>query len=802
MVRNLPSGTVTFLFTDVEESTRLLQDLGGRYAAVLAEHRSQLREVFERHGGIEVDTQGDAFFVAFGSARDALAAAREARDAQSGQLRVRIGLHTGEALLTDEGYVGIDVHRTARIAAAGHGGQILLSQSTRDLVDADIRDLGIHRLKGLSAPERLYQFGLDEFPPLRTLAHTDLPPQPTLFVGREEELRRVLELLGRPQTRLLTITGAGGSGKTRLALQAAAELADDFGDGVWFVDLAPLRDPALVLPTLARVVGARDDVAADLGGKRLLLVLDNFEHVLAAGVEVSRLLAACPNAKALVTSREPLRLFGEQEYALAPLSLPDAIALFTQRARLVRHDLATSDAVGEICRRLDCLPLAIELAAARVKVLEPEALLARLGRRLPLLVGGPLDLPERQRTLRATIEWSYELLSPKEQRLLSRLSVFARGWTLDAAAAVCDADLDTLQSLVDKCLVSREGERFLLLDTIREFGLDLLERSGDASELQHRHAEHQLRLAGELADLRRGPNPEASLDEFEREDENMRAALEWLLDADPEKALRLVVYLDGYWWMRDRLRECDYWLTNALSRAESADPVFRADALREAADTAFAIGDEKRASQLYEESLAIAEQAGAKKEIAAALHNLGRAEEALALYREIGWEPGVAITLHRLASGARDLGDFARARALYEESIALWRRLGIVWGLKNVLIAVGDCALEQGLMDEAAEDYREGLEIAVRVGSELSVAYCLGGLSAVAAAGGRAEVAARLWGAVESIESAHDVELAESQRTRYKRLVRSALAAAQPALEDGRGLALSAAVAYALEPRD
>jgi predicted ATPase len=798
----LPSGTVTFLFTDVEASTRLLLDLGDRYAGLLAEHRSLLRDVFERHGGVEVDTQGDACFVAFGSARRAVAAAREVQDALTGPLRVRVGLHTGEAQLVGGNYVGIDVHRAARIAAAGHGGQILLSQSTRDLVDAVVWDLGLHWLKDLSAPERLYQLGHGEFPPLRTLAHTNLPTGPTPFIGREEERGHVLGLLRQPQTRLLTITGAGGSGKTRLALEAASELAFDFHDGVWFVDLAPLRDPALVMATIARVVGTHDDVAADLRGKRLLVVLDNFEHLLAAAVEISGLLAACPKVKALVTSREPLHLVGEQEYALAPLSLPDAIALFTQRARLVRHDLSTSDVDGEICRRLDCLPLAIELAAARVKVLEPDALLARLERRLPLLVGGPRDAPERQRTLRATLEWSHELLSSAEQRLLSRLSVFAGGWTLDAAVVVCAADVDTLQSLVDKCLADRDGERFRMLDTIREFALELLEKSREAHDLRRRHAEHQLRLAHELGLRRRGPKPEASLMEFELEEGNMRAALEWLLEADPERALRLALHLDGYWWMRDRLRECDHWLTKALRRADAADPILRADALREAADTAFAIGDEQRANRLYEESLAIAEQAGATKEIAAVLINLGRAKEGLALYREVGWEPGIAITLHRLADGARDLGDFERARSLYAESIALWRRLGIVWGLKNALIGRGDCGLDQCLLNEAAEAYEEALGIATRVGSELSVAHCLGGLSAVAAARGRVEVAARLWGAVESIESAHDVELLESERIRYKRRVQSAVDAAQPALEDGRSLPLTAAVKYALASMD
>jgi predicted ATPase/DNA-binding SARP family transcriptional activator len=640
------------------------------------------------------------------------------------------------------------------------------------------------------------------FPSVRTPSRANLPAAPTTFIGRQEELGHVLALLSRRNTRLLTITGAGGSGKTRLAIEAAAKLAADFHDGASFVDLAPLRDPTLVMATVARVLGTRDDVAADLRDKHLLLVLDNFEHVLPAALHVSGLLAACPNVKALVTSREPLHLAGEQEYGLAPLALPDALALFTQRAHLRRHDLTASEVDGEICRRLDCLPLGIELAAARLKVLEPEALLARLERRLPLLVGGPRDAPRRQQTLRATIEWSYELLSSDEQGLLSRLSVFAGGWTLDAAEAVCDADVDTMQSLVDKCLAARAGERFHMLDTIREFSLELLERGGGAVDLRRRHAEYQLRLAGELGARRRGPRPEVSLEEFEREDENMRAALEWLLEADPEKALRLALHLDGYWWMRDRLLECDHWLTNALRRADTADPILRADALREAGDTAAALGDDERARRLYEESLSLAVEIGATREIASALINLGRAEEGLALYREVGWQPGIARTLHQLADAARDLRNFERATTLYGESIALWRHLGIVWGLKNALVGRGDCDLDQDLLQEAQASYKEALGIATIVGSELSVAYCLGGLAAVAAKRESVEVAARLWGAVESIETANNVELFAPGRARYERLVEPASQAMPRAFAEGRRLTLAAAVTYALESMD
>lgn len=413
--RDLPSGTVTYLFTDVEESTRLLQELGDRYVTLLEEHRKLLREVFERHGGVEVDTQGDAFFVAFVSARGAVAAAQAVQDRRTGPLRIRIGLHTGEAELTGGGYVGIDVNRAARIAAAAHGGQVLLSQSTRDLVDADVRDLGVHRLKALSAPERLYQVGLGEFPPIRTIAHTNLPLQPTPLVGRERELAEVLELV--VANRLVTLTGAGGSGKTRLALHAAAQLVDDFPHGVWFVSLASLTDPELVETTIAQALGARGELTDFLRNKQLLVVLDNLEQLL-PGVAA---IVARLDVKVLTTSRERLNVTAEHEYPVPTLPLDDAVALFTQRARQVKPRFAPDEHVTEIARRLDGLPLALELTAARVKVLTPEQVVERLGESLDLVSGGGQDRPQRQRTLRATLEWSYGLLSNDEQQLFARL---------------------------------------------------------------------------------------------------------------------------------------------------------------------------------------------------------------------------------------------------------------------------------------------------------------------------------------------------------------------------------------------
>ena len=437
----------------------------------LVEHRRVLRDAFACHGGVEVDTQGDAFFVAFATAAGALEAARAAQSALS--LPVRMGVHTGAPLLAEEGYVGADVHRAARIAAAGHGGQVLVSASTAALVDRDeLRDLGEHRLKDLSAPERIFQLGDGDFPPLKTLYRTNLPIPATPFLGREHELAAVRALLARDDARLLTLTGAGGSGKTRLALQAAGDAAEAYPDGVWWVPLAPLADPADVGATAARALGGGGTLPELVDGRRLLLVLDNFEHVIGAAPEVAAVLAECPHADVLVTSRERLRVQGEQVYPVPVLERGEARALFVARARAAQPDFEPDERVDELCDRLDDLPLALELAAARTSLLTTAQLLERLGGRLDLLRGGR-DADTRQQTLRATIDWSYELLELEEQRLLAALSVFRGGWTLEAAERVCDADVELLQSLVDKSLVRRwESGRFGMLETIREFAAE------------------------------------------------------------------------------------------------------------------------------------------------------------------------------------------------------------------------------------------------------------------------------------------------------------------------------------------
>jgi predicted ATPase/class 3 adenylate cyclase len=644
-VRNdLPSGTVTFLFTDIEGSTRLLQELGSEaYAEALQEHRRILREAFARHGGVEVDTQGDALFVAFPTAPGALEAAREAQEALAqSPIHVRMGLHTGTPHLGEEGYVGQDVHKGARIAGAGHGGQVLLSKETRELAHAAVTDLGEHRLKDFEEPVWIFQLGSGRFPPLKTISNTNLPRPASSFVGREKEVEGIVSLL-RDSARLLTLTGPGGSGKTRLAIEAAAELVPEFKAGVFWVGLAPLRDPTLVTDTIARVLGAKDGLADYIAERELLLLLDNLEQVVEAAPELASLVEACPNLKLLVTSRELLRVRGEVEYPVLPLADPEAVALFCARARL-----DPDGTVHELCRALDNLPLALELAAARARVLSARQMLERLSGRLDLLKGGR-DADPRQQTLRATIEWSYELLSKEEKALFARLSVFAGGCMLDAAEEVAEANLDTLGSLVDKSLVRHTNERFWMLETIREYATERLEESGEAEELRHRHAEHFLALAEEAYPNLKG-SPKVWLDRLEAEHDNLRAALDRLEAAsETQLALRLAGALYRYWYMRGHLGE-GWRRLERLLRIDEHPTAARARALVGSAVMA-ANGEDLATGRL-------------------------RAEEALTLHRALGDAWGAAYSIFMLAMIATEESEWAKALPLFEDSLRAFRELG------------------------------------------------------------------------------------------------------------------------------
>jgi predicted ATPase/class 3 adenylate cyclase len=788
-VRQLPTGTVTFLFTDIEGSTRLLEEVGGEaYAVALGEHRRVLRGAFARHGGVEVDTEGDAFFVAFTRASDGVAAAAEAQDALGGgTVRVRMGLHTGEPLLVGDNYVGIDVHRAARVMAAGHGGQVLLSEQTARMLDGvHLRDLGEHRLKDLAAPVRLFQVGPEQFPPLKTLHSTNLPVQPTPLIGRERELAEAGELL--KEHRFLTLTGPGGTGKTRLALQLAAEAVEDYPDGVWWVPLQALRDPLLVLPTIAQVLGAQEDLPAYIASKRLLVLLDNVEQLIDCAPELAALLAACPNLKLLTTSRERLQLSGEHEYSVLPLEEADAVALFNERALAVQGDFVANGDVASICRCLDYLPLAIELAAARVKVLSPHGLLERLDRRLPLLIGGARDLPERQRTLRSTIAWSYELLAPDEQRAFAHLAVFAGGWTLDAADEVCEAPLDILQSLLEKSLVRRSDDRFWMLETIREYALERLEQSGEADALRARHAEHFLALAESTCSKLGGRDEAKLLNRMEADHDNLRSAFAWSIANDRLGfAASLAAALWRFWHEHTHFTEGRAALNEVLARRAELTAGVKAEVLMGSALLSRDQGALEESEALYEELIHTCRLYGDETRLASALGGLGvlavyrgefdRAaellEQSLERRRMHGDKRSIANALNDLGIVEVERDHLDRAGELFAECLAIQRRLGSTQGLAFVLHSSACLALRQGRTDESAASFREGLRYFVEIGDQMGAAHCIEGLGSVAAANEDVERAAKLWGAGEALRAAIGAEIDPNEQT-----IRAPLAAA------------------------
>jgi predicted ATPase len=604
---DLPTGTVTFLFTDVEGSTKLLHSLGAEaYAEALGQHRRLIREACAAEDGVEVDTQGDAFFFAFPTAPGALAAAAALTEALApGPIHVRVGLHTGTPLVTDEGYVGSDVHRAARIAAVGHGGQVLVAASTAALVGSDaLLDLGEHRFKDLAAPERVYQLGKEAFPPLKSMFRSNLPLAANPLVGRKKELADVLQALLNG-SRAVTITGPGGVGKTRFALAVAGEAADVFPDGVWFVPLATLRDPALVLPTVADAIGADGDAAAHIGDGQCLLFLDNLEQVVDAAPGLGELASKCSRLRLLVTSREAMRIAIEREYPLLPLPESSSVELFRQRVDAVAPELEVEfDTAAAISDRLDRLPLAIELAAARCKALSPEQILERLSQSLDLLRGGR-DADPRQQTLRATIEWSYDLLSAEEQRVFRALSIFRSGCTLEAAEVVCDADLNTLQSLVEKSLLRFTRERYWMLVTIREFARDRVAEVGEEDEYQHRHARYFVDHLGEAYKERLGPRRPEILEWYGAEVDNLRAMLDGLTVEAPAEAARVTHQLFRFWKSLEALPEAAQRL-EALVELRLADDL-RAETLACLAEVREFVGDLDGAWAAADEALRLAE---------------------------------------------------------------------------------------------------------------------------------------------------------------------------------------------------
>ena len=792
------AGTVTMMFTDIEGSTVLARELGDHWYDVLAEHHAALRRAAERNAGVEVKNLGDGFFFAFTGARDAARAAGEMHAALlDGPIRVRIGIHTGEPRLDAGDYSGLDVHRAARIEAAGHGGQTLLSERTRALLPADmpVTALGLHRLRGLATPEKLFQVGTRQFPPLRSLAGTNLPAQVTPLVGRTSELDTVRGMLERH--RLVTLTGPGGSGKTRLALQAAAQAVNAFEDGVTWVPLAAVRDVDLVAPTMVHALGADDDMAEHIGDKRMLIVLDNLEQVIDCGPFLGDLLAACANLALLTTSRIALNLYAERQLQVDPLPEVDAIALFRERAVASEPE----QTVAEICRRLDGLPLAIELAAARTRVLTPVQLLERLDRRLPLLTGGSRDLPERQRALRATIEWSYELLSAEEQTAFARLAVFAGGFDAGSADAVADAGLAVLERLVEASVVQWRTGRFSMLETIREYALERLDASGEATALGGQHARHYLELAEQAADEIEGQASVEWLRRLRDEDGNLRAALEWTLQTgETDLTLRLCLALTRPWQADCRFEEGIRWIERGLATPAGAHPGIRARALSECGRLLLFANRHADACARHEQSVALARTLGDPGQLANSLRSLGTViarndpqaarpvlAEALELSVLAGDQTCERRCLHTLGEALRDMGEYDEAVELLERSIAVARKIGQNFAYTTHGLA--DLELDRGNLDRAAALYQEYLRDAVDRDLEGDKVYGIAGIAAVAALRGDDAFAADLWLAVQDAEQRHEFRMLD--RRRYEAILEHLAKPEQVALGLDEAVALA-----------
>ena len=756
---DLPTGTVTFLVTDVEGSTRLLHELGpSAYAEALLAHRAEIREACRANGGVEVDTQGDAFLVAFASASGAVRAAATLTDRlTAGPIRVRVGIHTGRPLVGDEGYVGESVHLAARVAAAAHGGQIVLTGATQELLDEPVPlvALGEHRLKDIADPVAIFQLGTTTFPPLRTISTTNLPRPASSFVGRRRELRETVQLLRGP-ARVVTLTGPGGSGKTRLAIEAAGVLVPARTAGVYWVDLAPLRDPSDVIETIARTMGARETLVDHIRERDVLLVLDNFEQVIAAARDLARLVSACPNVTLLVTSRELLRIQGEVEYPVPPLAAGDAVALFCARA-----GVEPSDAIAELCARLDDLPLAVELAAARTTILRPAQILERLGRSLDFLRGGR-DLDPRQQTIRATIAWSYDLLTADEQALFARLSVFVGGCRLEAAEAVAAADLDVLQSLVEKSLVRFSGERYRMLETIREFAAERLAASGELDDIRDRDVQWFAALVERAEPELERADQDVWLDRLAEEHDNIRAALGY---AEGDLRLRLSGSMATFWWVHGDWTEGRRLLDGALADPGVGDSRVRARALEGAAHLASRQLDNARASALATESLAICRRLGNGSGIARSLRVLGliasgegdadtfrrRTEESAAYARASGDVWALSMALNNLGYLALEANELEPAGRWFGEAIALAHDRGDhrseAFFLENMALT----ELERGETARARDDFAASLRLSHRLGFVEVAATDLVGLAAVAASDGDAMRAARLLGGAERL---------------------------------------------------
>lgn len=789
-MRALPTGTVTFLYTDIEGSTRLWQQYPQTMPRALNRHNELLQDAIDSHDGIVFRTMGDAYCAAFSRPQDALSAAEAAqRSLQSEpwpdqcRIAVRMAVHSGAAEVQDGDYVGHTLNRIARMLAAGHGGQILVSAATAELstgqlpVSASLVDLGHHRLKDLAVPEHVFELaspGLrTEFPPLVTVdAHpTNLPLQPTTFVGREPEVSALGDMLRRPAIRLVTLTGPGGTGKTRLAIQTGAQVLDAFPDGVFFVALADVTDSAQVPSTIAQEIGLKlspeqsplDALIAHFHSRSLLLILDNFEQVLDASGALARMLATAPSLKVLVTSRIVLRLAGEQEHPVPPLSLPDpaslpsldrlsqydAVALFIDRARAIRAGFAvtneTAPAIAQICVRLDGLPLAIELAAARIRLFSPEALLTRLEHRLSLLTGGARDLPARQQTLRGAIDWSYDLLDPAEQHLFARLSVFAGGCSLEAAHRVCDPDgdlgidvLDGISSLVEKSLLRADesdlGEpRFVMLETLREYAEEKLGEMEDASSVYEWHLQYFLGRSEEAFNGAMGQSGSpVRMDQLAADNDNLLAALDRAVQhGDVSRAMRLAAYLSQYWTSRGLWHDARLWTQRALALAPPDQfPRERGLLLWGAGMQDAVAGDVRAGVEQMLEGHGLLEAAGDEVNGIRALifggmfattmgeneRGVGLLNQGLAKGRAMDDPVTVGLAATALSHAALVAGEYDLARRYAGEAIEMAMNIEATYGLAHAENLLGDISRLEGAFSDAREHYQRALELTEQIG--------------------------------------------------------------------------------------
>ena len=870
-MKTMPSGTVTFLFTDIEGSTKLMQQLGDAYIQAQVDHHAILRAAFQSRKGAELRTEGDSFFCVFQSALDACGAAADAQRGfaahkwpENGAIRVRIGLHTGEAPLVGNEYIGLDVHHAARVAAAAHGGQVVVSESTRGLVeeslpdDLKLKDLGLHRLKDLAKSEHLFQLvvdGLpDTFPALRTLDTTpnNLPTQLTSFVGREADVVEAKRLLAG--TRLLTLTGPGGIGKTRLSLQLAADVVQSFPDGVYFVALSAVNDPELIPSVIAQSIGLSvsgnqrpiDVLLEHLRGKRLLLVLDNFEQLMPDGAPVvSGILRDSADVKAIVSSRAVLRVYGEQEFAVQPLRVPDVkalpslaalsqyegVKLFIERAVASKHDFSVTienaPAIAGICEHVDGLPLAIELAAARVKLFSPQALLGRLETSLNILAGGSRDLPGRQQTLRGAIAWSYDLLDEPHKRLFARFSVFARGANLEQAEAVCGPEselgvdvLSGLDELADQSLLRRmpdfDEPRLLMLQVMREYAAERLEESGEASKMRDRHAAAYQELAEEAAPHLFGADQKRWLDRLELDDDNFRAAFDSAqANADAKRALCLGSAFWRFWQMRGHLREGRTRLEALLAMPATREfPNERALALEAVGGIAYWQGDLAYAQVAYDECLALAREHGDERALANAMYNdsfpamisrtdLPRAvallEEALPVFKRLGDEPGIARCLWALGQCQVSLKEYPEAISTLGEAIEIFKRLDDRFGLGWAYYVRALLALTLADFGAAKTDCIEAMRIFADANDISGAVLVLDALAELAFREGDMVGAARLGGAKATHEVASGAGLTNVVAIREGWRSDQALAGAEAvAWAEGQAMTLRQAIDFAL----